>query len=170
MLALMELVVMLLLLGAILLLLETVLPGMIAGVVGACSMAAGIVLTYFRFGAETGTWVLLGSVVGIVVGFCLWVKYFPTSRFGRRLMLTGVSGNIQTEQTELLQQTGVAATQLRPSGAALINGRRIDVVSEGSLIEKGTPIKVVALEGVRVVVRPCVDPFHQPTETKNTPS
>jgi membrane-bound serine protease (ClpP class) len=85
-------------------------------------------------------------------------------------MLTGVSGNIQTEQTELLQQTGVAATQLRPSGAALINGRRIDVVSEGSLIEKGTPIKVVALEGVRVVVRPCVDPFHQPTETKNTPS
>ena len=38
-------------------------------------------------------------------------------------------------------------------GTALINGKRVDVITEGSHIERGTPVKVVALEGMRVVVR-----------------
>jgi membrane-bound serine protease (ClpP class) len=149
----MELVVTLLLMGALLLLLETVLPGMIAGIIGACCLLAGIVLAYFRMGFEAGSWILLGTMAAILGGFCLWIKFFPNTRLGRRMMLQGSSGNIHTERPELLQQIGTAATQLRPSGAALINGQRVDVVSEGPLIEKGTPIQVVAIEGLRVVVR-----------------
>jgi membrane-bound ClpP family serine protease len=42
---------------------------------------------------------------------------------------------------------------LRPSGTASINGRRVDVVTEGGLIERGTAVKVVAVEGARIVVR-----------------
>jgi membrane-bound serine protease (ClpP class) len=57
------------------------------------------------------------------------------------------------EQSSLLGSTGVALTQLRPSGMASINGQRVDVVAETGLIERGTPIKVVQVEGVRVVVR-----------------
>jgi len=130
-----------------------VLPGLIAGVIGGCCLLVGIVLAYARFGAETGT------------GSC-WARsarWSPASVFGldfsqppgldAGFMLTGVSGNLRNEHPELLQQMGMAVTQLRPSGAALINGRRVDVVSEGQLIEKGTPIKVVAIEGMRVVVR-----------------
>ena len=153
MLAEMELVLTLLLLGGILLILETVLPGMIAGIVGGCCLLAGIVVGYFQFGAETGTWILLATVGVVITGFALWIRFLPHTRLGRRMMLQGVSGEIGTEHPELLQQTGTAATQLRPSGAALINGRRVDVVSEGQLIEKGTPIRVVAIEGMRVVVR-----------------
>jgi membrane-bound serine protease (ClpP class) len=153
MLAAMDLILTLLILGGVLLLLETVLPGLIAGVIGGCCLLVGIVLAYARFGAETGTWILLGTVGALVAGFCLWIRFFPTTRLGRRIMLKGVSGNMRNEHPELLQQMGTAVTQLRPSGAALINGRRVDVVSEGQLIEKGTPIKVVAIEGLRVVVR-----------------
>jgi membrane-bound serine protease (ClpP class) len=47
----------------------------------------------------------------------------------------------------------VAQSNLRPSGLALIDGKRIDVVTEGPMIERGTPVKVVAVEGMRVVVR-----------------
>jgi membrane-bound serine protease (ClpP class) len=47
----------------------------------------------------------------------------------------------------------VALTQLRPSGTANINGQRVDVVTEGGLIERGAEIKVVAVEGTRIVVR-----------------
>ena len=57
------------------------------------------------------------------------------------------------EKPELLNGTGVALTQLRPSGTASINGQRVDVVTEGGLIERGTAVKVVAVEGARVVVR-----------------
>ena len=71
----------------------------------------------------------------------------------------------------MLHQTGTAFTQLRPCGTALINGRRVDVVTEGSLIEKGTPVKVVALEGMRVVVREATTaPATHFSETKSTHS
>jgi membrane-bound serine protease (ClpP class) len=49
--------------------------------------------------------------------------------------------------------TGSALTDLRPSGAAEVGGRRIDVVSEGEFIRAGEPIVVVRDEGYRRVVR-----------------
>ena len=119
-------------------------------------------------GAQTGSWILLATIVAVVVGFGIWVKLFPTSRFGRMFASTQVVGEIGTEQPELLHQSGTAATQLRPSGAALINGRRVDVVSEGVLIEKGTPIRVVGVEGMRVIVRAIEGSPPQSTETKPT--
>jgi len=166
----MELVVTLLIVGAILLLLETILPGMIAGIVGGCCLLAGIVLGYARFGMQTGTWILFGVVAGVIGGFCVWAKVFPDSRFGRIFISKRVVGEIRAEQPELLHQTGVAFTQLRPSGTALIGGRRIDVVTEGALVEKGAPIKVVALEGIRVVVRPLSEKPTPSAEPKMTPS
>jgi membrane-bound serine protease (ClpP class) len=166
----MELVVTLLVVGAILLLLETILPGMIAGIVGGCCLIAGVILGYMEFGAQTGTWILCGAVIGLIGGFCVWVKVFPTSRYGRAFISKGVTGDIRAERPELLHRTGMAFTQLRPSGTALINGQRVDVVTEGSLIEKGTPIKVVGIEGMRVVVRAVSELSNQLPETKTTHS
>jgi len=53
----------------------------------------------------------------------------------------------------LIGKEGVARSGLRPAGLALIDGRRVDVVTEGALIENGARVKVVAVEGNRVVVR-----------------
>ena len=53
----------------------------------------------------------------------------------------------------MLHQTGAALTLLRPSGTAVINGHRVDVVTEGAMIERNAPVQVVAVEGMRVVVR-----------------
>ena len=44
-------------------------------------------------------------------------------------------------------------TPLRPAGTATIQGERIDVVSEGSFINANQRVKVVKVEGMRVVVR-----------------
>ena len=149
----MELVVSLLVVGAVLLILETILPGAIAGILGACCIISGIILSYSRFGLQTGNIVLIGCVAGLIGGFTVWVKVFPNSRFGRRFVSRNAVGDIRAEQPELLHQTGQAYTQLRPSGTAVISGKRVDVVTEGGLIERGTPVKVVAIEGMRVVVR-----------------
>jgi membrane-bound serine protease (ClpP class) len=53
----------------------------------------------------------------------------------------------------LLHCSGVAITQLGPSGAAFINGKRVDVITEGALIDQGASVQVVAVRGMRVVVR-----------------
>lgn len=149
----MELVLILLVAGALLLLAESVLPGMIAGLAGACCLVAAVIEGYIRFGAKTGNLILLGVLAGLVVGFWLWLKYFPDSRIAKVFISRKVVGEIGTEKPELLDQTGTALSPLRPAGTAVINGKRVDVVTEGQMIDPGTPVRVVAVEGMRVVVR-----------------
>jgi membrane-bound serine protease (ClpP class) len=72
-------------------------------------------------------------------------------------------GEIRTERPELLGLTGTALTPLRPSGTVVINGHRVDVVTEGGLVDRDTPVKVVAVEGMRVVVRPISETSGQTT-------
>ena len=159
----MELVLILLVAGALLLLAESVLPGMIAGLAGACCLVAAVIEGYIRFGAKTGNLILLGVLAGLVVGFWLWLKYFPDSRIAKVFISRKVVGEIGTEKPELLDQTGTALSALRPAGTAVINGKRVDVVTEGQMIDPGTPVRVVAVEGMRVVVRQ----FNQ-TQTNTT--
>jgi membrane-bound serine protease (ClpP class) len=49
--------------------------------------------------------------------------------------------------------TGTAMTVLRPSGKATIDGRLVDVVSDGGFIPEGSEIEVVQVLGNRIVVR-----------------
>lgn len=149
----MAIVIILVLAGAALMLLETLLPGMIAGIAGFGCVVAGVVVAYVNLGARTGNLVLVSVTVGMIVATLCWMKYFPQSRFARVFISQRTVGDIGTDRPELLNQSGSALTVLRPSGTAIINGRRVDVVTEGSLIEPGTAVKVVAVEGLRVVVR-----------------
>jgi len=161
------LVIILLVVGLALLLLETVLPGLVAGIVGVCSLVAGIAVGYARFEARTANLILVVTLLVMVGGFACWMKFFPESRMGRVFVSKRVVGNIDADQPELLHQTGVAHTPLRPSGTAQFGGKRIDVVTEGPFVERGTPIKVVAVEGVRVVVRSLAEPQSNLPETKS---
>jgi len=57
----------------------------------------------------------------------------------------------------LLGKNGIALTALRPAGTAVFDGKRTDVVTEGGFVEKGQPVTVVGIEGLRVVVRATAD-------------
>jgi membrane-bound serine protease (ClpP class) len=149
----MELVLTLLVVGALLLVAESVLPGLIAGIAGCCCLVIGVVEGYLKFGARTGNLISVAVLAGLAVGFWLWVKYFPDSRLAKMFISSQVSGEIGTERPELLEQTGTALTPLRPAGTAVIDGKHVDVVTEGQMIERGTPVRVIAVEGLRVVVR-----------------
>ena len=149
----MALIITLLILGAILLFLETLLPGMIAGLIGFICLMAAVILGYRDFGYQTGSLILAGVLVGLLIGTWCWLKFFPGSRVAKTFISQGSVGELGVDKPELLNGTGVALTQLRPSGTASINGQRVDVVTEGGLIERGAAVKVVAVEGARIVVR-----------------
>ena len=53
---------------------------------------------------------------------------------------------------DLIGKEGIAFTTLRPGGTVEIDGRRIDVVAESEFITKGSKIKVLRVEGIKVVV------------------
>lgn len=56
--------------------------------------------------------------------------------------------------TALIGQHGKSLTPLRPAGAAQIGARRVDVVTEGKFVASDTPVKVIQVEGNRVIVEP----------------
>ncbi|MFQ3671801.1 MAG: NfeD family protein, partial [Verrucomicrobiia bacterium] len=81
-------------------------------------------------------------------------KFFPRSRLGRAFSidLPGVTPAMPSHE-ELTGATGKAVTMLRPSGTAMIGGRRVDVTTEGGMIEQGADIKVAKVDGARIIVR-----------------
>lgn len=149
----MTLILTLLILGALLLFLETLLPGMIAGILGFICLLAAVILGYRDHGYQTGSLILVGVLMGLVIGTWCWLKFFPESRVARKFISRSTVGELGVDKPQLLNATGVTQTRLRPSGVAVINGQRVDVVTEGGLIERGATVKVVAVEGSRIVVR-----------------
>lgn len=143
--------------GIILLLIEVVVPGFgIFGGVGIVAILAGIVLAAYDpvYGSfSLGIAFLVTAVVAFIV-----IKYFGHRGIWNKFILREQQKNEQgysapKDWKGYLHREGVAITTLRPSGTAEIDGEMIDVVSEGGYIEKGNKIKVVRVEGTRVVVR-----------------
>jgi membrane-bound serine protease (ClpP class) len=141
--------------GFILLFAEIFLPGLIAGSIGVLLLLAAVLVTGLQFGV-TAALTLFGalSILGLF-GFVIWMRFFPSSSYGKRLSLHGSSGEASTTDTRLtlVNQIGQTTTPLRPSGTALFQQQYHDVISEGTPIDVGQSVKVVKVEGSRIVVR-----------------
>ncbi len=99
------------------------------------------------------------STAGIMViaSIYLLVRQLPARGRGIFLMTATdrATGYIASAAREdLVGAEGVAATDLHPSGTAVLGGERLDVVSEAGFINKGERIRVVRSEGYRHVVEP----------------
>lgn len=151
----MEWIISLLVAGFLLITLEIFLPGLIVGLCGGVCLITAIVLTYVHYGVSTGTWTLGGVMVSGLIFTVFWMKNFTRIAMGRNLILNQSieSASPADIAPELKGTEGTAFTSLRPSGTALIQGKRYDVVTEGDWIEVGTKLKVVEIEGSRIVVR-----------------
>ncbi len=65
----------------------------------------------------------------------------------------GSDGYVTPEDySAYIGKEGESITLLRPSGIAMFDGKRLDVISEAEYIPAHTRIKVAAVEGVRIVV------------------
>lgn len=150
-----EWIVLLLVVGLVLVVVEVFLPSGLFGVAGGLCLIAAIAMTYSNYGVVAGTWLLGGVILATLIGLILWVKFFPKTPTGRRMMLSQTSGNVAPEEdfVALLHKRGVARSHLRPSGIAEIEGRRVDVVSEGGMIAPESGVQVVAVDGTKIVVR-----------------
>ncbi|KNZ68345.1 hypothetical protein Tfer_3129 [Thermincola ferriacetica] len=146
-------------LGIIALMLEIfVIPGFgVAGVIG-----IGLVI-WSIFLVSTSP---LQAIISLSVAFAgtIILLYVLIKVMGRRgifdrlvlgLKLDKDTGYVapKKELENLLGLEGVAVTPLRPAGTAEFSGQRVDVVTEGGFIPAGKAVKVILVEGGRVVVR-----------------
>ncbi|MEM5598673.1 NfeD family protein [Niallia circulans] len=143
--------------GILLIILEFFVVGGIAGAIGIVSVIASMFLA-------SGDIAVIGISLAIAIGVSIIASILLVKVFGRKMkffkkiILTDStnteSGYVSNQnRNDLMEKTGVTLTALRPAGVILIEDERIDVVSDGSFIDKGKKVKVVKAEGSRIVVR-----------------
>jgi len=143
--------------GVLMIIVEILLPtvGLLAGL-GVAAMLYSIVLA---LGGDISALAALGIALAIsVVLFLLIVSRLPSSKLWNKIVLQksarSEEGYVSAmEQSELVGKSGEVLTELRPSGTVRIDGRPVDVISEGAFIQKGKSIVVLSVNGSRVVVR-----------------
>ena len=154
-----ELYLILLLAGLVLLAVEIFVPGGVIGGFGAVAILGALVTGFFAFGTQGGLVSALCILVFGTIALMLWMRVFPGTAVGRQISLPadGKLNKAATDEAKaLLGKEGVAHSELRPAGIALIDGRRVDVVADASYIQRGARIVVAEVEGNRIVVRPVV--------------
>ncbi|AIE60792.1 NfeD family protein [Bacillus methanolicus] len=147
--------------GVGLILLEFFITGGIAGVLGFISIIASLFLSAENV-VHMGISLLIAIGVSILASILLVKVFGKKMRLFKKIVLTDSTsaekGYVANKsRTELVGLEGYALTALRPSGTVVINDERIDVVSEGSFIQKNARVRVVKAEGPRVIVREIPD-------------
>jgi len=127
------------------------------GLIGLTSLAMAVVGVFLAFkeGEIYGYIFLVFTIAGGISGIILGGRLLAKSPLANRTSLAREDGYSATrDRSRLVGQTGHAHTMLRPSGIAQIGKERVQVVAESGIIEAETPIKIVEVEGNRIVVRP----------------
>jgi membrane-bound serine protease (ClpP class) len=151
--------------GVILFLLElTPIPtfgtGAILGVIGIflgifLALAGDIsTLTPERLKETTVT--LAVALIGLLIIVGLIFKYAPGWPWLKKFINQSVSGNLNhiiAEKKLLIGKEGTAMTPLRPAGSAMIDGKKVDVLTEGEFILPGTSIIVIGTPANKVLVK-----------------
>jgi membrane-bound ClpP family serine protease len=145
-----------LLLGIALIIIEMFTPGLTApGIVGFVLIIIAIILTADSF--PQGLLMLLGVIAILSIAL-----FFVLRSASKGILSRSPIIKKDTEEEYLsvddmnffVGKEGEALTILRPAGTADFNGVRLDVVTEGSFIKQGTKVKVIRVEGRRIVVVP----------------
>jgi membrane-bound serine protease (ClpP class) len=131
------------------------------GVLAALSLAALIVAVTLAFseGAYSGLTALLTLFVSLSVIGILFFNFWPKTPMGKHLFLHApeddalASHPAQQELERLRGRFGRTISALRPAGITDFDGRRVDTLSEGSLIQPGQWVQCVEVKAGKVIVR-----------------
>ena len=139
---------------------EVMLPS--GGILTILSGAAivGSVVFAFQGSSGLGAVFIVAAAVLVPMVIVMGFRILPHTKVGKQLILErpaeelSGSGSQDEKLRDLAGQEGIALNVLRPSGTAQIEGRKYDVVTEGTIVEKNARIRVVQVRGDRVVVEP----------------
>ena len=144
--------------GLLLLLAEIFfIPGFgLAGISGISAILASIFLTFGNI--VQATYSILIALSISVIGFFLLIKYIPSTRTWRKFVLSTeqkkeLGYTVETKDLKRLTGgKGIVITPLRPSGIAEVNGKKFNVLTRGEYIDSNTKIKIISVEGNKIVV------------------
>lgn len=153
-----NLALMLLAAGVVVAILEVFIPsGGLLGIVSAGFFLAGIVAAWSH-DPEWGMGTLLGCLILVPILILVGFRMFPHTPLGRKMILSPptteptVSVAAGPDLDITVGLVGRAGTDLRPTGTAFFNDRRVSVVTAGEWITRDATVRVAKVEGNRIVV------------------
>ena len=153
------------LLGVVLILVEIFLiPGFgVVGILGGFTIFAGLFLMLipahpWPSDLSSASWGLAIAIIGGIVGLFLIGRALIRTRFWQKITLptsqkSSAGYNTSIGLENLVGMGGIAASDLRPSGWVTVGEEKLFVVTEGEFLSNGDPVKVLTVDGNRVVVR-----------------
>ena len=150
--------VFLLLLGFGLVIAEVFFPSMgILSLLAGGSILGATVLAFQESNAA-GWSVLLTGIIGLPFIVFAAFRLFPRTPVGRRMVMAGSDWKpeeraaVEHSAARYVGQSGRAESSLRPAGIAMFGDDRVDVVTRGEHLERGTAVHAVRFVGNRLVV------------------
>ncbi|MFU0791428.1 NfeD family protein [Virgibacillus proomii] len=149
--------VILLILGIVLIIAEFFVPGGILGLLGTASVIGSLFMSGYDIGHMAMS-IAIAFLLSIIVSVILFRRIGMDKGIFRHIILkdqtsTELGYVSSVNRLELIGLEGVTVTPLRPAGTAVFDDERLDVVSEGRFIDQNEKVKIVKVEGVRIVVR-----------------
>jgi len=148
------LVIGLIVVGLLLMAIEIlIIPGFgIFGILALASIVASAVVAYRYLGATEAAQAVLSGVAAAALLFWL----LPRTRAAKSMVLDAKHTGSAADKTlsTLIGKEGRALTALHPAGTASIDNRTVDVVSDGQYVDPNSTIRVVRVQGMRVIVEP----------------
>ena len=146
----------LMLMGVVLLVVEMYIPGFgVPGITGVALLVIGFVVLGPTLGQGLLLFIILAAILCIALSICLYSA--SKGRLGKsKLVLKDVAvAEDIAESNDLnyfIGREGIAHTALRPAGIGEFDGVKLNVVSDGEFIAQGKRVKVLSVEGNRIVV------------------
>jgi membrane-bound ClpP family serine protease len=157
--------------GFLLMLAELFLPhGGALAIVSVGCISVGIAFAFF-YDAVAGVLTLLGVIAALPLLMGAMAQYWPHTAMGRRFLLPGTAPDDTVASQPHLQDLerlkgrfGKTLSALRPAGVVDFDGRRVDTITEGMMVEPGQWVRCIDVRAGRVLVRPSERPNLQGLE------
>ncbi len=151
----------LILLGLVLLAAELFLPS--GGILLVLAVGALVVGGAMTFAASTSGGLVTVMVITATIAILgpMLIHYLPKTAVGKHYFLgrpdeddTLANMPVNLELEQLRGRYGRTMSPLRPSGLTEFDGRRVDTMSEGDMIDPGQWVRCIDVKAGKVIVRP----------------
>lgn len=144
------------LIGTLVIIAEIILPsGGILSILATCLFGYSLYLVFTELSASAGVAFIIADTILVPALVYFGIKFMAKSPVTLRAKLSREDGVTAqpSDQNKYLGSVGHAISDLRPSGVAMIEDERLDVVTQGEYIGKQTKIIVIEVRGNQIVVK-----------------
>ena len=145
----MMIVALLLIMGLLLILVEFYLPGAVMGVIGAILIFSSTVVFYTVYGSLLALFLYLFFccfALALTIKFAVWVIPRSTSKESIYLSSDQAGFKASHYDKKMIGKIGIVVTDLKPGGHIVVEGKRLQAISESGYIVKGSSVLILSGE------------------------